>query len=350
MNSAWILDSPRLHLGHLPTPLVLLERLTAQLRGPRIWLKRDDCTGLATGGNKTRKLEYLLAEARKSDADLVVTFGAVQSNHARQTAAACAALGLPCHLVLSRRVRWQHPGYESSGNVLLDRLLGAEIHLTDRDQVADTTRALLTDLRAAGHRPYVIPAGGSNATGALGYARCALELAQQSTALGLTLTQVMHASSSAGTQAGLVAGFAGLFQDRQGPDQRPVPLVHGINVYEPDPETLAANVLRLANQVLDEKVPGARVTDGDIHVDHRYFGQDYGIPTAETLEAIRLLARTEGVLLDPVYSGKGFSGLIDRVRLGEFDGTEDLVFIHTGGTASLGVYETAFDAPRNGNL
>jgi len=344
MNDAWILDIPRVQLGFLPTPLVLLERLTAQLGGPRIWLKRDDCTGLATGGNKTRKLEYLLAEAARSGTDVVVTFGAVQSNHARQTAAACAAVGLPCHLVLSRRVSWQHPGYETSGNVLLDQLLGAEIHLANQDQVADIAASLLSDLQAAGHRTYIIPAGGSNATGAMGYARCAMELARQSAELEFALTHVVHASSSAGTQAGLVAGFAGLSLGGAGPGLRAAPEIHGINVYERNPETLAENVLRLASEVLAEKMPRARVTARDIHVDHRYFGEDYGIPTPQTLAAIRLLARMEGVLLDPVYSGKGFSALIDRVRLGEFDGTDDVVFIHTGGTASLGVYDAAFNA------
>jgi len=324
-------------LAWLPTPLMPLDRLGSMLGGPRLWLKRDDCTGLATGGNKTRKLEYLLADARRAGADTIVTFGAVQSNHARQTAAACAAGGFSCHLVLSRRVRWAHPAYEMAGNVLLDQLLGATLHLTNPRETAEAARTLIAQLKAHGHRPYVIPTGGSNALGALGYARCALELQQQAAASGFALTDVMHASSSAGTQAGLVAGFAGMAAGASSS-----PRVHGINVYEQNPEKLRDNVLSLAREILATRAPGVSIQAAEIHVDHRYFGEDYGIPTAETLDAIRLLARTEGVLLDPVYSGKGFSALIHRVRQGEFAGIDDLVFIHTGGTATLDVYDTAF--------
>lgn len=340
MTTRWITDAPRIPLAFLPTPLVPLRRLSAALKGPRLWLKRDDCTGLATGGNKTRKLEYLLAEARNTGADTVVTFGAVQSNHARQTAAACATVGLSCHLVLSRRVRWSNAAYESAGNVLLDRLLGAEVHLAGADETADVARTLVQALRDAGRLPYVVPTGGSNATGALGYALCALELDQQAREAGIELSDVMHASSSAGTQAGLVAGFAAI----AGASGKPRVRVHGVNVYEADAAVLRDRVLHLAREMLATRAPALQVGADDIHVDGRYLGEDYGIPTPATLEAIRLLARTEGVLLDPVYSGKGFSALIDRVRGGEFTEVEDLVFIHTGGTAALGVYDTAFTA------
>jgi L-cysteate sulfo-lyase len=338
MTTRWITDAPRVPLAFLPTPLVPLDRLSDALKGPRVWLKRDDCSGLATGGNKTRKLEYLLAHARALGADVVVTFGAIQSNHARQTAAACAVAGLPCHLVLSRRVRWPHAAYERAGNVLLDQLLGATVHFAEPDQTASATRSLLATLQAAGHVPYVIPTGGSNATGALGYARCALELAQQAREAGFELTDVMHASSSAGTQAGLVAGFAAM----AGADGRPSPRVHGVNVYEPDADRLRERVLELTREVLATHAPSVQVEAADIRVDERYLGEDYGIPTPMTLEAIRLAARTEGVLMDPVYSGKGFSALIDRVRRGEFARVENLIFVHTGGTAVLGVYDTAF--------
>ena len=345
-NADWLRRIPRVELGFLPTPLVPLERLSERLGGPRIWLKRDDCTGLATGGNKTRKLEYLLADARAAGADAVVTFGAVQSNHARQTAAACAVAGLPCHLLLTRRVRWNHPGYERSGNVLLDRLLGATIDIVAPEQVAARAAEILEALRRSGRRPYVIPTGGSNPIGALGYVRCALELIEQSRELGFPLTDVVHASSSAGTQAGLVAGFAGLL-----PQAATRPAVHGINVYEPVAEKLESTVLRMARAVFEEHCEDpvrattnpARIDPTDVRVDSRYLGEDYGIPTPATLEAIRLLAGTEGILLDPVYSGKGFSGLIDRIANGEFAASRDVVFIHTGGTASLPVYDQAFD-------
>lgn len=340
----WLEAIPRVGLGFLPTPLVPLDRLSQRLRGPRIWLKRDDCTGLATGGNKTRKLEYLLAEALQAGAGAVLTFGAVQSNHARQTAAACAAVGLPCHLVLTRRVRWTHPGYESSGNVLLDRLCGAVVHTVEPADAQARAREILDHCRARGLSPYVIPTGGSNPTGALGYVRCALELLEQSRELGFDLTDVVHASSSAGTQAGLLAGFAGLL-----PVGVERPRVHGVNVYEREPQRLADAVLAMARTVLDLRLhagaaqPAATaIAPADVRLDSRHLGEDYGIPTPATLEAIRLAASTEGVLLDPVYSGKGFAGLLHGIRNGEFDGRSDVVFIHTGGAATLPVYERAF--------
>jgi L-cysteate sulfo-lyase len=341
MNHHWITDAPRCELGFLPTPLTPLDRLSEHLGGPRLWLKRDDCTGLATGGNKTRKLEYLIGQARAQDADVVVTFGAVQSNHARQTAAACAAAGLPCHLLLTRKVRWEHPGYAAAGNVLLDRILGASVHLVEPTEFEGRRQTLLQDLESAGHLPYVIPVGGSNAIGALGYARCAMELLEQSSALGFRLTDVMHASSSAGTQAGLLAGFAGLLADRSAGEH---PSVHGINVSDPDPETLARQVRRIAAEIIEDRGLGVTIPATAVQVDHRYLGPGYGIPNRATIEAIQLLARTEGVVMDPVYSGKGFSGLLDRIRVGEFAGVEDLVFIHTGGTAALAVYDNAFPA------
>ena len=338
MNQHWITDAPRTPLGFLPTPLQPLDRLSESLGGPRIWLKRDDCTGLATGGNKTRKLEYLMAQALTEEADLVVTFGAVQSNHARQAAAACAAVGLPCELLLTRKVRWDHPAYDTSGNVLLDGLLGARVTLVDAPEAAAERERLLSRLEGAGPLPYVIPVGGSNAVGAMGYARCALELLEQADHSGFALTDVMHASSSAGTQAGLLAGFAGLALDGDGI----VPRVHGINVSEPDPTALPRDVARIAGEVIAERGLDPTVADADIRVDDRYLGDAYGLPTEPTLHAIRLLARTEGVLMDPIYSGKGFSGLVERVRRGEFADIDDLVFIHTGGTAVLPVYDNAF--------
>lgn len=340
MNHHWITDAPRIPLGFLPTPLTPLDRLSEELGGPRIWLKRDDCTGLATGGNKTRKLEYLLAHARAEQADVVVTFGAVQSNHARQTAAACAALGLPCHLLLARKVPWHHPRYDTGGNVLLDRLLGAQVHLFEPGEMPARRAELLRTLEAQGSLPYVIPVGGSSAVGAMGYARCAMELLEQSEALGFALTDVMHASSSAGTQAGLLCGFAGLLAEDD--RRRTPPRVHGINVSEPDPSDLHRAVLTLTQAVVQQRGLDVSIQPEDVRVDHRFFGDAYGVPTPATVEAIRLLGRTEGVLLDPVYSGKGFSALVERVRRGEFQGVDDLVFVHTGGTASLAVYDDAF--------
>lgn len=337
-NDDWIIDAPRETLGFLPTPLVPLDRLSADLGGPRIWIKRDDCTGLGTGGNKTRKLEYLMADALVDGADVVVTYGAVQSNHARQTAAACAALGLPCHLLLARKVAWQHPLYDSSGNVVLDRIFGARLHIVEPDELPERRRSLLGELESAGALPYQIPVGGSNHIGAMGYARCALELAGQTRELGVALNCIVHASSSAGTQAGLLAGFAGL---AHGTAMTP-PKVLGINVSEPDPATLPAEVLRIANEVLENRGLGCRVEPAAVHVDDRHLGQGYGLPAPATIEAITLLGRTEGIALDPVYSGKAFAGLLAGIREGAFASLADVIFLHTGGTASLAVYDNAF--------
>ncbi|MDH3641414.1 MAG: D-cysteine desulfhydrase family protein [Gammaproteobacteria bacterium] len=327
--SHWIDAAARMQLGFLPTPLVALDRLSERLGGPRVWMKRDDCTGLATGGNKTRKLEYLLAAARAEDCDTVITYGAVQSNHARQTAAACAAAGIECHLILARKVPWQHPTYDHSGNVQLDRLLGANLHLLEPAEAANRGRALREELLAAGRKPYVIPVGGSNAIGALGYVRCARELLEQCEALDMDLTDIIHASSSAGTQGGLVAGLI----------HESTVTVQGINVSEPEPEALRTAVHDIAAQVLEDHQPGAAPPEGNIHVDHRFFGDGYGLPTKATLEAIQLVGASEGILLDPVYSGKAFGGLIAKIRGGEFDQASNVVFIHTGGCASLPVYD-----------
>lgn len=334
-------SQPRTALAHLPTPLEPLDRLSETLGGPRIWMKRDDCTGLGTGGNKTRKLEFLLGAALAEGADTVITFGAVQSNHARQTAAACAALGLPCHLILARKVPWQDPGYERLGNVLLDRLFGAHVELVEAAEVRDTHRRLLTSLQASGRRPYVIPTGGSSGVGALGYALCADELADQCAERDLVLTDLVHATSSAGTQAGLLAGFALL--GRLQPGSLPVVRVHGVNVSEPETQAaaLVETIAGLADDVLALVGSRTPVSRAAIGVDSRFLGAGYGLPTPETLAAIRLVASLEGILLDPVYSGKAMSGLIGRIRSGELDGASNVVFLHTGGTASLPVYGEA---------
>ena len=327
----WLDDLPRVRLGHLPTPLEPMDRFSDWIGGtarPRVWLKRDDCTGLATGGNKTRKLEYLLGDAREGGFERVVTFGAVQSNHARQTAAACARLGLECHLVLVRQVRWPHPGYETAGNVLLDRLLGAKLHVLDPASADADIATLLGELAPA----YVIPAGGSNVVGALGYVRCMAELVADCRSAAISPVAVVHASSSGGTQAGLIGGAACVASP---------PRVVGVNVYAPDTATVAANVDRLVAQLGERFLPpGVQTLPADVLDGH--VGDGYGIPTEAGLAAIEALARLEGVLLDPVYSGKGMAGLVALIRGGAFDGADDLVFVHTGGTAALAVYETAF--------
>ncbi len=324
---------PRYRLGHFPTPLERLDRLTATLGGPEIWIKRDDCTGLASGGNKTRKLEFLLAAAIAEGADTLVTQGATQSNHVRQTAAAASRAGLACHALLERRVTNQGADYESAGNVLLDVMMDCSFDFRPEglDMNAEA-EALGEMLRAQGRKPYVIPGGGSNAVGALGYAACAEELVWQADAADLRIDHIVHATGSAGTQAGLLAGLFAL--------NAPIP-VTGISVRAPR-ERQIDNVHALA--VRTAEMIGAR---GDLpremvvaHDDQ--VGPGYGQPTADMVEAILLLAQTEGILLDPVYSGKGFAGLVAMIRKGAFAKTDRVVFLHTGGSVALFAYGHLF--------
>ncbi|MBI0432941.1 D-cysteine desulfhydrase [Roseomonas sp. KE0001] len=327
---------PRIRLGHLPTPLEPMERLTRHLGGPRLWIKRDDCTGLSTGGNKTRKLEFLVAEALAQGADTVITQGATQSNHARQTAAAAARLGLACHILLEDRTGSTDPAYTRSGNVLLDRLHGAGIsHRAGGADMQAEMEALAAELRAAGRRPYVIPGGGSNPVGALGYVNAALELVNQAAEAGLRIDHVVHATGSAGTQAGLVTGLVALNSG--------IPVL-GIGVRAPR-ERQEANVLALARRTAAHLgLPEETLRAEHVVANCDYVGQGYGVPTEGMVEAVRLLAEQEGILLDPVYSGKGMAGLIDLIGKGHFGRDENVVFLHTGGAVGLFGYPATFGA------
>lgn len=332
---------PRIRLGHMPTPLEPMDRLSKHLSGPgggpRLWIKRDDCTGLSTGGNKTRKLEYLMGEALAQGADTVITQGATQSNHARQTAAAAARLGLACHILLEDRTGYTDPAYTQSGNVMLDKLHGATV--SRRPGGADMQaemEALAEELRAAGRKPYVIPGGGSNPVGALGYVGAALELVAQAAEMGLRIDHVVHATGSAGTQAGLVAGLVGLNSG--------IPVL-GIGVRAPR-EKQEANVLALAQRTAAHLgLPEGTVRAEHVRANCDYVGQGYGIPTRGMVEAVKLVAEQEGILLDPVYSGKGMAGLIDLIGKGHFKAGENVVFVHTGGAVGLFGYPDAFDLP-----
>ncbi len=317
---------PRLHLAHLPTPLEKLERLTAALGGPEIWIKRDDCTGMSTGGNKTRKLEFLMAEAVAESADMVITQGAIQSNHARQTAAFAAKLGMQCHLLLENRTGSTAADYTQNGNVLLDKLHGATHELRDggADMVAEMD-AVAERFRSEGKNVYVIPGGGSNATGALGYANCALELVNQANDRGLRIDHVIHATGSAGTQAGLVTGLKAI--------NAGIPVL-GIGVRAPK-DTQENNVYQLSLATAEKLGCAGVVQREDVVANTDYVGEGYGLPAASTLEAIDMFAKLEAILLDPVYSGKGAAGLIDLIRKGHFRRDEKLVFLHTGGSAAL---------------
>ncbi|MDP2258311.1 MAG: D-cysteine desulfhydrase [Caulobacter sp.] len=318
----------RARFAHLPTPLEPAPRLSAEL-GIDLWIKRDDCTGLAGGGNKTRKLEFLLGEALEQGADTLITQGAVQSNHVRQTAAAAASFGMACRVVLENRTGNQAEDYLWSGNVLLDRLLGARIRTVEAGSDMAAEMALdAEEIRAAGGTPYVIPGGGSNAVGALGYVDCALELATQANDEGLVIDRIVTATGSAGTHAGLVAGLAVSGAD--------IPVL-GIGVRAPK-EKQEENVFNLAVETAALLGHRERVSREMVVADCDYVGAGYGLIDQGVADALTLAARTEGLLLDPVYTGKAMKGLIALARQGAFEG-QTVVFLHTGGAQGLFGYQ-----------
>ena len=325
---------PRVRLAHLPTPLERLDNLTRELNGPEIWIKRDDCTGLSSGGNKTRKLEFLMAEARDQGADIVLTQGATQSNHARQTAAAAAKLGMDCHILLEDRTGKKEHEYTDSGNVFLDFLHGATVerHPSNPD-MNGVMEKVAAKMRSAGRKPYTIPGGGSNPTGALGYVNAAIELVTQANDIGLRIDHLVHATGSAGTQAGLAVGLVGISSG--------VPLL-GIGVRAPR-EKQEDNVFKLAVATAEKLNCAHLIKREHIVANTDYVGKGYGFPTAGTIAAIETLARTDGILLDPVYSAKGMAGLIDLIKKGFFKKGENIVFLHTGGSVGLFGYTNEFD-------
>ncbi len=307
---------PRIRFALLPTPLEMLPRLSAELGGPKILVKRDDLTGIAFGGNKIRKLEFLLAEAQAHGARTILTAGAIQSNHCRQTAAACARLGFSCRLVLSG----QKPS-QASGNLLLDQLFGAQILWNTAEEPGQALQHAFKEAWEAGERPYLIPYGGSNATGATGYVYAMKEMLDQE----CRPDWIVFASSSSGTQAGLVTG-ARLF-GYQGK-------VLGISVDEREAD-LKERVASLANATADALDEKLHFTPEEIMVNADYLGGGYGVMGPAELGAIRLFARLEGLLLDPVYTGRAAAGLIDLVRKGFFKPGETVLFWHTGGGPAL---------------
>ncbi len=322
-----------------PTPLQEMPRLREALLSegqpcPHIFIKRDDLTGLAGGGNKTRKLEYLIGDALEKGADTVITAGAVQSNHARQTAAAAAKAGLQAHLILFETVGYDEPAYKSSGNLLLDRILGANIRLEPKGADARAVfEEVMNEIRDAGGTPYLIPVGGSNAVGSTAYAEVFLEIMSQAKTRGLNVDRIVHASGSLGTHAGLLAGRA---------LAKSATRIHAVSVSKPDRASLLDELLEIANQTAD-RIGADPVGDEDVHVDFRHLGDGYGLPTTSMVSAVELVARTEGILLDPVYTGKGMAGLISSILNGEIPENETVVFLHTGGMPGLFAYPGAFN-------
>ena len=325
---------PRLRLAHLPTPLEYLKRLSEELGGPEIWIKRDDCTGLSTGGNKTRKLEFLMAEAQIQGADTVMTQGAVQSNHVRQTSAFAAKLGMKCHVLLEDRTGYTDDNYNHNGNVFIDLLHGATYEKRGPGLDMNAEMEVVADkLRDAGSNVYTIVGGGSNATGALGYVDCAFELLHQANDKDLVVDHIVHATGSTGTQAGLITGLKAMNAN--------IPLL-GISVRAPK-EIQEENVYKLAVETASKLGCDGVVNRDDIVANSDYVGKGYGFPTEAGIEAIKMFAELEGILLDPVYSSKGAAGLIDLIRKGHFKKSDRVVFIHTGGSASLFGYTKHFD-------
>lgn len=318
----------RIPLAHLPTPLEPLPRFSEALGGPQIWIKRDDQTGLATGGNKARKLEFLVAEALAEGATTLITMGAPQSNHSRQTAAAAAKCGLRCILVLGGGPPTQA---REGGNVLLDRLLGAEICWTAGDRRKQTMAAVAEDERASGRVPYIVPYGGSNPTGACGYVAALEELADQVVERSLSLDHVVFATSSGGTQAGLCVAAKALDFPAQ---------IVGISVDKEATELQADLALLAARTAAHLGLELSFEPDEFIVLDD-YIGEGYGMLSDAEREAIRLLAETEGVLVDPVYTGRALAGLMDLVAQNVFDPEETICFWHTGGTPGIFAYGEA---------
>lgn len=321
---------PRLDLAGGPTPVDKLERLSAHL-GRELQVKRDDTTPFALGGNKVRKLEFLAADALNAGADTLVTAGAIQSNHVRQTAAVAARLGLRCVALLENPIGTDDHNYLSNGNRLLLDLFGTEVKLVANLDTADELLAQTGEhLRREGRKPYIVPIGGSNALGALGYVRAGLELAEQIRANGQRFSAVVLASGSAGTHAGLAVALA---------DELPELDVIGVTVsrtdaaQRPKVEGLVRSTLELLGHAAPA-VPTVQLWD-------EYFGPRYGEPNAGTLEAVRLLASQEGLLLDPVYTGKAMAGLLDGIRRNRFVKPGPILFLHTGGSPALFAYHSA---------
>ncbi|CAH0532547.1 L-cysteate sulfo-lyase [Vibrio stylophorae] len=321
---------PRVTISHNPTPVESMPRLSQAL-GCDIWIKRDDCTGLAGGGNKTRKLEYLIADAQKQGADILLTVGGIQSNHARQTAAAAAKFGFECELILEQVSGTPTENYHDNGNLLLNQLCGAQIiELAEGQSCDDAINKRADELKAQGRRPYIIPMGGSNVIGSLGYVQCALELSEQ--LKDNPVDQIVLASGSAGTQAGLIAGL--ILANNHTP-------VLGINVSRSSSEQ-NTKVTALLVEILDFLGLDSSHASDYVHTNGDYFGPGYGIVTEQANDAVKRCASLEGILLDPVYTGKAMAGLIDLVTTNQIDKSSRQLFLHTGGSPALFAYRSTF--------
>jgi len=328
---------PREPLLFGPSPVHPLDRLTAHLGGARMWAKRDDCnSGLAYGGNKTRKLEYLVADALAKGCDTLVSIGGVQSNHTRQVAAVAARMGLGCVLVQESWVDWPDVVYDRVGNIQLSRIMGADVRLVEAGfgiGFKESWEQALADVKAAGGTPYAIPAGASDhELGGLGFARWAQELAEQERELGVFFDTVVVCSVTGSTQAGMIAGFAAQESERR---------VIGIDGSARPAET-REQVARIARRTAELIELGRDLREDEIVLDDRYHAGTYGIPDEQTLEAIRTAGRLEGMITDPVYEGKSMAGMIDLVSRGEIEKSSNVLYAHLGGQPALSAYAGLF--------
>ncbi|MFJ6674156.1 1-aminocyclopropane-1-carboxylate deaminase [Actinosynnema sp. NPDC091369] len=326
-------DFERFPLTFGPSPVHKLERLTKHLGGAQVWAKREDCnSGLAYGGNKTRKLEYLVAEALATGCDTLVSIGGVQSNHTRQVAAAAARAGLKCVLVQESWVDWPDAVYDRVGNILLSRLMGAEVRLVEAGfgiGVKPAWEQAIEDVRAAGGKPYAIPAGASDhPLGGLGFAGWAAEVERQETELGVRFDTVVVCSVTGSTQAGMVAGFAGSGRT-----------IIGIDA-SAEPCDTRSQITRIAKNTAG--LLGVEVTDDDVILDDRFHEGIYGVPGESTLDAMKLGARLEGMITDPVYEGKSLAGLVELVSTGEIPRDANVLYAHLGGQPALNAYSALF--------
>jgi 1-aminocyclopropane-1-carboxylate deaminase len=327
----------RLPLLFGPSPVHRLDRLTAHLGGAALWAKREDCnSGLAYGGNKTRKLEYLVADAVAQGCDTLVSIGGVQSNHTRQVAAVAARTGMGCVLVQESWVDWPDVVYDRVGNIQLSRIMGADVRLVKAGfgiGFKESWEQALADVEASGGKPYAIPAGGSDhRLGGMGFARWAMEVEEQERELGVFFDTIVVCSVTGSTQAGMIAGFAA-----QGRERR----VIGIDGSAKPAETWD-QVARIARGTAELIGLGRALRDDEILLDERYHAGTYGIPDEQTLDAIRLAGRLEGMITDPVYEGKSMAGMVDLVARGEIEAGSNVLYAHLGGQPALSAYGALF--------
>lgn len=334
-------DYPRAPLLFGPSPIQRLDRLSRHLGGATVWAKREDCnSGLAFGGNKVRKLEYLLADAQAQGADTLVSIGGVQSNHTRQVAAVAAHAGMKCVLVQEHWVDWNDVTYDRVGNILMSRLMGADVRLNPAGfsiAIRDSWKEALASVEAAGGKPYAIPAGASDhPLGGHGFAGWAYEVAEQEQALGVFFDTIVVCSVTGSTQAGMIAGFA-VLEDAGGRKRT----VIGIDASATVPET-REQITRIANRTAGMIGLDRPLRDDEVILDDRYHEGVYGVPREGTLEAMRLVARLEGMITDPVYEGKSMAGLIDLVARREIPATSNVLYAHLGGQPAINGYASLF--------